>query len=335
MAIAYLKSSKCQSQQTLSTELLSYQHINRSRVMPDNEAICREIKRIYAMLDKYSIDGLYFSYIAPVRDDKTTRYNLNLLDNSYYSGIWGVLMFHAAYATWNNNSVLRDTILKKIKELLRPYFDGSDESVYLRLGLAEGVSGVLKSMICIAKILDEPNLVDSAVKIANRVGENYLRRSWGSDLFGGIAGYLFVVCQLYLLTRDEMLYGQIRAACEELKSRNTVESTNQLHVWKSEMEYAPLTGLAHGQAGFAMALSAAYAVTSDDTLLTFGHSSSFTVTAELSRCPRGHPLCVPLPCASPAICGGASYRSAFQHRWWAERRSHGICGSSGGASEGQ
>lgn len=260
--------SKCQSQQTLSTELLSYQHINRSRVMPDNEAICREIKRIYAMLDKYSIDGLYFSYYAPVRDDKTTRYNLNLLDNSYYSGIWGVLMFHAAYATWNNNSVLRDTILKEIKELLRPYFDGSDESVYLRLGLAEGVSGVLKSMICIAKILDEPNLVDSAVKIANRVGENYLRRSWGSDLFGGIAGYLFVVCQLYLLTRDEMLYGQIRAACEELKSRNTVESTNQLHVWKSEMEYAPLTGLAHGQAGFAMALSAAYAVTSDDTLLT-------------------------------------------------------------------
>ena len=67
----------------------------------------------------------------------------------------------------------------------------------------------------------------------------------------------------------------------------------------------------------------------------FWHSSSFTVMAGLSRCPRGHPLCVPLPCASPAICDGVSCRSAFQHRWRAERRSRGICGSSGGASEGQ
>lgn len=260
--------SKCQSQQALSTELLSYQHINRSRVMPDNQAICTEIKRLHAMLDKYSIDGLRFSYYAPVRDDKTTRYNLNLLDNSYYSGIWGVLMFHAAYATWSNNDALRDTILKETKELLCPYFNGSDESVYLRLGLAEGVSGILKSIICIAKILDEPKLLDSAAKIANSVGENYLRRSWGSDLFGGVAGYLFVVCQLYLLTRDEMLYEQINAACEELKNRASVEPKSQLRVWKSEMEYAPLTGLAHGQAGFAMALSAAYAITSDDELMT-------------------------------------------------------------------
>ena len=46
----------------------------------------------------------------------------------------------------------------------------------------------------------------------------------------------------------------------------------------------------------------------------FGHSSSFTVMAELSRCPRGRLLCVPLPCASPAICGGVSCRSAFRHR---------------------
>lgn len=52
------------------------------------------------------------------------------------------------------------------------------------------------------------------------------------------------------------------------------------------------------------------------------------------RDPHGHPPCVPSPYASPAICGDASCRSAFLHRWQAGRRSRGICGSSDGASEG-
>lgn len=261
--------SSCQSRSAKSTELVSYRNIIRIRQQDCVNSIPAEIDRIHNMLSEYSIDGLRFAYYAPVRDTRTTRYNLNILENTFYSGIWGVLMFHAAYACWKADISLHTQVVEKVEQLADDYIQGEDESCFLRLGMADGIAGVLRSIICISQILNEPTLLEKAVGIATRINEYYIARCDKNDLFGGLSGILYVLSQLYILTQRIELIPNIRNITEKLIGKVSLDPRTHCTIWKGGIEYAPLTGLAHGQAGYILALSLSHVVLKDVRLLEY------------------------------------------------------------------
>ena len=258
--------SHCQPQEAGSTPLSSYRDIVRNRRRFNEEQICSEIHRLHGLLEEYCIDGLDFAYYAPVRNPETTRYNLALLENTFYSGIWGVLLFHAAYAVWTDNEVLRNKVVSKIHAQLKPLIEGEDQSAFLRIGMADGVAGVIEGLICLSCILEDNGLLDKAAAIAARVKKEYILRSSRQDLFGGTAGFLYVLCRLYLQTKSDALLEPIRFCTQHLSRSAQTDERTGLAVFKTGMEYAPLTGLAHGQAGYLMALTLARHILKDESL---------------------------------------------------------------------
>lgn len=251
-----LRLSACQPQEAAMTPLVSYQDIIRKRIPPHAETIPLEIERLYALIDEYRFDDLEFSYFAPVRDVNTTRYNLMLLDQTLYSGIWGIMLFHAAYAVWKGDNVLQEKLMQKISALAQPFLTGEDESCFLRIGLAEGIAGVCQALRCLSAILNQPELRQTAVQIMLRAFA-YLPRSRQTDYFGGLAGYLYIACRLYAETGREELRPVIEQSADRLMRTCGRNPADGRIVWKTDHEYYPLTGLAHGQAGYAMALAAA------------------------------------------------------------------------------
>lgn len=260
--------SRCQPRETKTTELVSYRDIRRDRQSSSKKTIVQETERLHQALSEYSIDGLRFSYYAPVRDPQTTRYNLSLLENTFYSGIWGVLLFHGAYARWKHDSELRQLVLDKSERIIDELLNREDESNYLRIGLADGIAGSLRGMICLSQILGDRHLLNHAVALALRIKEQYLERCKQTDLFGGLAGFLYVASQLWLLTQDSRLLPQIQHTADLLKRKATMDTRTNCRVWTGKMEYAPLTGLAHGQAGYIIALALAWNVLHDDELVS-------------------------------------------------------------------
>lgn len=254
--------SSNQSQEQIGTELLSYQNIKRDRAEIDKTAILDEIDRIYEILKDYRIKELDFEYYAPVRDRKTTRYNLDILEDTYYSGTWGILLFYSAYARLKNDYELKNEILEKITELTEVYFKSDDQSIYLDLGIAQGVSGVLKCLMCIGEIFKNEELYAIAEKIALKVKPEFVSRCKETDFFGGLAGFVYSCSQLYFKTGNHALITIIREAAEELVKRAT--RYNNTLLWQTSMEYYPITGLAHGQSGYAVAMASAYKVLGEE-----------------------------------------------------------------------
>lgn len=245
--------------------LVSYRDIKRERKTADENAIRKEIERLHHVLEEYNLDDLDFEYFAPVRNMKTTRYNLELLNQSLYSGIWGVMLFHSAYAVWKKDDFLQSKLIKKIKQLSDAIFSSEDESLFLITGIADGVAGICHALRCLATILNKPEFLDDAASILLRTSD-YLSRCTHSDYFGGLAGYIYIACQLYKQTKAKNLLSVIKQATEIMCSRISYDEKLELMVWKTESEYAPLTGLAHGQAGYAIALATAYSILGEEQL---------------------------------------------------------------------
>ncbi len=260
--------SKCQPQEQSTTELLSYRDIRRDRKAEDSTVIRSAIEKIHMTLDDYRLDDIDFDYFAPVRDQKTTRYGLAVLEQTLYSGIWGVLLFHAAYARWKNDQHLRDQILKKIKKMLDDISENDDNSIYLRLGLAEGIAGVCQALICLSSLLNKPGMIADSVSVMLKSRPFIEREKIPTDYFGGIAGHLYISCKLYKASGDERLIDIIKIDTAKMLSSRELDETTGLYIWKTKSEYAPLTGLAHGQSGYAVALSAAYAILKDEHILS-------------------------------------------------------------------
>ncbi len=264
--LQYIKNSllleKGQSQTSATTELLSYRPIVRQKIKPDNAILFEEVKNIFQIINNYRISELDFEYYAPVRSSLTTRYNLDVLDDTYYSGIWGVLLFQAAYSKLLDDMQLKKRINDKILELTKTYFDESNKSIFLNLGIAQGVAGTINALICLSKILDNNYYENLAFSVVEKINYEYIDRCKETDFFGGLSGLMYVCYKLYKITPKDNLKRLIEYISNSLVDK--ISNWGKTKVWETKMEYAPITGLAHGQSGYAIAMGCAYQVLRDD-----------------------------------------------------------------------
>ena len=263
-----LETCRVQKEYGESTPILSYQKAERYPCPANSDwsvELLPEVDRLMGVIGSFELEKGSFAYYAPVRNQKNTRYNLEVLPSSIYSGTLGVLEVYGAYARQRSDVRLRSAVMDKMQALYEEEFHTGRGAASLNIGFSQGVSGYLQTAMVLSDIFRENSLVDMALFVAADVPEEHIFRTADFDFFGGLAGALYYFAKLYQRRPAPKLYSKIQVLLQELLNR-AVSYQQWKAVWRSEREYRPLTGLAHGQCGVAIALLEARKVIDDPTL---------------------------------------------------------------------
>ena len=212
-----------------------------------------EIKKLIKTVDSFELSTGEFNFYAPVRNRKNTRYNIEVLPNDIYSGTLGVLITQAAYSQLAGNEELERKVCSKIEKLFAEEFHNKRGSSVLDLSFTQGLAGFIQSTIIIAKILGKEELPEMALSAVQDVPDEYLTRCLENDFFSGMAGTLYYFSKLYHMMPNPKLKEKIEIISLELLDRSIKDDSGR-KLWHASNEYKPLTGLAHGQSGIAIAL---------------------------------------------------------------------------------
>lgn len=238
------------------TPVLSYQNIQRKvtdNLNAYNQKAINEIQRLKKEIDSFELGEGFFDYYAPVRNRKNTRYNIDILPTDLYSGVLGVLNAQAAYAWMFDCKQLKIRLLEKIEKIYSEEYHTGRNAGLLCLSYTQGLAGFIQTLINIADISNNKSLLEMALNVALDIPEEHIRRTQEADFFGGLSGLLYFLSKLYFRCNNSKLKLKIELASEELIKRAKVDEHGQ-PLWRTEDEYAPLVGLAHGQSGIAIAL---------------------------------------------------------------------------------
>lgn len=256
-----LKLSGYQRETGFSTPLLSYQDVDRKRCSifcGNNSFFESELTELIDIINGYRIGENNLEYYAPVRNRQTTRYNLDVLPNELYGGALGMMVFNAAVAKWTSNHELKTQVSLQINTLCDVFYSSptSPNDALLNLGFSQGIAGIMQTLRLLSFFLNDDSLLDAALGIALSVGNDFIERASETDLFGGIAGYVYISSLLAKkFNNNDQLLDRIETSCRIMLGRRkfTAEFDN-IRLWHTQSEHQPLTGLAHGHSGYAVAL---------------------------------------------------------------------------------
>ena len=274
-----LKTCLVQKQFGDKTPLLSYQNIARPiRQKVDDIRLAKEIDKLIGKINSFELKPGSFEYYAPVRNRKTTRYNLEVLSTDIYSGILGILIILAAYSKLQKDRKLRVNVLEKMASIYAEEYHTGRKVSFLNLSYTRGVSGFIQSAMIIADLLNCDRLLEMALDCVLNIPETHIERTVEFDFFSGLSGTLYYISKLYKRIPDNKLKLKIEYISNEILKRAEADANGTL-LWKTGNEYQPLTGLAHGQCGIAIALLEAWKITDNDQFykiagLLFDYESS-------------------------------------------------------------
>lgn len=194
----------------------------------------------------------------------TQRSNLDIhvSDNGLYRGRAGIALFCALLAARTGDKSPRETALRAI-EPLRGDSDKIFGEATPTLGNGNGLGSRVYALSSVGQLLDEPPLVDEAVRIGTRISDEDIIQDDTFDVLGGVAGLLLSILKLYTLRRDDRLL-ETAVSCGDHLLRNRVRTDEGYAVWDTGIGAKPLVGFAHGTAGISYALYRLYDHTGDE-----------------------------------------------------------------------
>jgi lantibiotic modifying enzyme len=121
-----------------------------------------------------------------------------------------------------------------------------------------GVGSIVYGLATIAELLDDADALDAAVTAADLLTEEAIREDRHFDLIAGVAGTSLALCKLHRATGTSALLDRAVHCLDHLESQRPRDGA----LWScSEFEHRPLTGVAHGASGYALAFSRLFAAT--------------------------------------------------------------------------
>lgn len=221
------------------------------------------IKNAYNAIQRNTLDKHDFIFYAPIRNVLNGRYELKILDNSLYNGRYGILCFLILYADYTKNSDLLQNVERFIQDQLNNLLERKNVNYLLNLSFTDGLAGLflLIRNFC---IVTHKQVANQTNEVIRRITPAQIQNCPESDYFNGLSGLLYTICSLCSLS--PMMYSDcvdiIRCIIDVILSRRGK------HGWfDSVRDYAPLTGLAHGQIGYSLALASALPFASDKTTI--------------------------------------------------------------------
>jgi type 2 lantibiotic biosynthesis protein LanM len=183
-------------------------------------------------------------------------FHVGVLGSTLYAGQPGISLFLAGAFAASGDLDLHRAALAGLQHL-RGWLREAPESVAGGVGLGgfAGLGGLIYSFVQVGRLLGEPALVDDAESLASAISPEMIASDTSYDVVAGAAGCILALCALYAETGSVRALERIEALGRHLLAR---ASTQPVGIGWSDGYDAPLCGMAHGNAGIALALMRAW-----------------------------------------------------------------------------
>ncbi len=256
-------------QTTPSNELEGFEFMDPS---PAPELWLREAEKIADATEASAIwdEGSSANWICLVTDMLSGRLRLQPMGYKLYSGRVGVALFLAALDAVKGESSRRDLMIAAVTSLanqLRTAGSATDLCQRLNLGSGSGVGGILYGLCTTASLSGETQLVEMAGALEEVCSIDKIRADEDFDLISGCAGLIMGLEALYKMAPTAALREKL-LACGDHLLEHKVDVGPDRCGWKTPLSPNPLTGISHGAAGIAYALTRLAAVTGEERFLS-------------------------------------------------------------------
>ncbi len=219
-------------------------------------------------LKRAAIDGAdgSISWISGENRPDVNQFQLGPTGLNLYSGICGVSFFLSALHTMAPDRGYREMALSCLKPL-RSSLKKKKIETFRSIGIGgfNGIGSLCYTLFHCARLLDEPSLVEDALRIVSLITDDDILKDQARDVTGGSAGLLLSLLAVYKgFPCDDLLERAL--LCGESLLQRRIETAAGHRVWKTFSDQ-PLTGFSHGVAGIAYALASLYRISGQSKYL--------------------------------------------------------------------
>jgi type 2 lantibiotic biosynthesis protein LanM len=203
------------------------------------------------------------AWIVPHYLPQAQRYQLTPAGLELYDGAPGIALFLAAVARITGDGAYRDLALGAVHPLRRELVHLGDRAGrYLGIGAAVGLGSLVYMLVRLADLVDAPDLVDDARRVATLLTWERIAEDTSLDVIAGSGGAILGLLALYELGRDAGVLDRAIACGRHLLRTRTAASSGYC-AWAT-LDGKLLTGFSHGAAGIAYALVRLYAASGEE-----------------------------------------------------------------------
>jgi type 2 lantibiotic biosynthesis protein LanM len=212
-------------------------------------------------------DGDSCNWLALEYMFTANRYQLDVLDDSLFTGRAGVGVFLAALGKLSGDLRFKKVALGALEPFRRSIRSQKARPELLRseFGLL-GLGGNVYSMVKVSQFLQDSALLEDAVQAAKLLTPELIAADQKLDVIFGVAGALLGLLSLYEATQDASVL-ETAVLCGEHLLANRSAVTPRAWMTIKDESTQPLTGFSHGAAGFSLALLRLYAATNNAEFL--------------------------------------------------------------------
>ena len=214
------------------------------------------------------VDALLREHLAPADDEMTwaapaAEASANrFLPPDLGNGVTGVLLFLAAAAAHTGHERPRHAAESTARHLRRLLAEAPPDGA---LGILDGLGGIVYGLVRAAGLLDLPELMDEAARVAARIDQHRIDRGEVLDVAGGLAGGVLGLLALHRAApRTDLLERAL--ACGRRLAEHAVTTPAGGVAWPTRDGVA-LAGFAHGASGIALSLGRLGVAAEDDGLV--------------------------------------------------------------------
>ena len=198
---------------------------------------------------------------------------MQALEPNLYSGRAGIALFFAAmYAAGGRDPehrrLARGAAHSVWQDFWGPAMDADSTATTVKecgIGMGAGLAGIAYALLTAARLLNEPGLVEDAIRAGRLISEELIAEDKELDVMSGVAGSILGLLPLWKASGEQLFLDRI-AMCGDLLARRQINDNGKTGGWIT-FAPRPLTGFSHGTAGMALALSRAARATGDSRYL--------------------------------------------------------------------
>ena len=205
-------------------------------------------------------DALWLGLTFIPKKHSERHWALTPIGVDLYDGLPGIALFLAHLGRMTGERRYTDLARAVVVSMRRQIEDGKRS--FPSLGAFSGLGGVIYAFTHLADLLNQPELLDEAESLIERVPQ-LLKQDRMFDIIGGAAGCLTALLGLHRRRQSERALNAAVECGEHLLAN--VKLMDRGAAWHvDDFAKAPLTGFSHGATGIAYALLELFAVTGDE-----------------------------------------------------------------------
>lgn len=239
--------------------------VSAASVTSHRERLMQAAQRVGHELEAAALPGHDGSvyWLTLLYHSEADRYRLEPTGYDLYEGVTGIVLFLATLDAVTGKRQHRSLILSALQPLRRVLQTPAAArrlAAHVGIGGASGLGSIVYALTRLADLLGVEELLDDARRAASLINDEKIAQDTWLDLIAGSAGATLGLLALHRRVGDAALLARAAACGEHLIQKRDGEPG--LRVWRTFAE-RPLTGLAHGAAGIALALLRLHAATGD------------------------------------------------------------------------